>query len=66
MKVAVFVKATPGSEAGKLPSEQLLADMGKFNQRGDHAIRRRIEAKFARCPRSIQWSKSNRHGWSIC
>lgn len=32
MKVAVFVKATPSSEAGTLPSEQLLADMGKYNE----------------------------------
>ena len=32
MKVAVFVKATKSSEAGTLPSEQLLADMGKYNE----------------------------------
>lgn len=32
MQVAVFVKATPSSEAGTMPSEQLLADMGRFNQ----------------------------------
>jgi uncharacterized protein (TIGR02246 family) len=32
MKVAVFVKASPSSEAGTLPSEQLLADMGKYNE----------------------------------
>ncbi len=32
MKVAVFVKATPSSEAGTFPSEQLLADMGKYNE----------------------------------
>ena len=32
MKVAVFVKATPSSEAGTLPSEQLLAEMGKYNE----------------------------------
>lgn len=32
MKVAVFVKATQSSEAGTLPSEQLLADMGKYNE----------------------------------
>jgi len=28
----VMVKATPESEAGVMPSEQLLADMGKFNE----------------------------------
>ena len=32
MKVMVMVKATPSSEAGKLPSEQLLTEMGKFNE----------------------------------
>ena len=32
MKVMVFVKATKDSEAGVMPSEQLLAAMGKFNE----------------------------------
>ncbi len=32
MKVIVFVKATASSEAGEMPSEQLLNDMGKFNE----------------------------------
>ena len=32
MRVMVMVKATAGSEAGVLPSEQLLADMGRFNE----------------------------------
>ena len=32
MRFMVLVKATPDSEAGILPSEQLLADMGKFNE----------------------------------
>jgi hypothetical protein len=31
MRVMVIVKATRNSEAGILPSEKLLADMGKFN-----------------------------------
>ncbi len=31
MRVMVVVKATKNSEAGKMPSEQLLAEMGKFN-----------------------------------
>jgi hypothetical protein len=31
MKVMVIVKATKSSEAGALPSEQLLRDMGNFN-----------------------------------
>ena len=32
MKVVVFVKATPNSEQGVMPSEQLLSEMGKFNE----------------------------------
>ncbi|PQO48211.1 YciI family protein [Blastopirellula marina] len=32
MKVMVIIKATPNSEAGKMPSTALLEAMGKFNQ----------------------------------
>ena len=32
MRFMVIVKATKNSEAGALPSQQLLADMGKFNE----------------------------------
>jgi hypothetical protein len=32
MKVIVMVKATKDSEAGIMPSEQLLTDMGNFNE----------------------------------
>lgn len=32
MRFMVMVKATKDSEAGKMPSEKLLADMGKFNE----------------------------------
>ena len=32
MKVMVIVKATKNSEAGVMPSEKLLTDMGKFNE----------------------------------
>jgi hypothetical protein len=32
MRVMVIVKATTNSEAGVMPSEKLLADMGKFNE----------------------------------
>jgi hypothetical protein len=31
MKVIVFVKATKNSEAGVMPSQQLMEDMGKYN-----------------------------------
>ncbi len=32
MRFMVIVKADKNSEAGVMPSEQLLADMGKFNE----------------------------------
>ena len=32
MRVIVLVKASKESEAGQMPTEQLLADMGKFNE----------------------------------
>jgi hypothetical protein len=32
MRVMVIVKATKNSEAGVMPSEKLLADMGQFNE----------------------------------
>ncbi|HEX2572694.1 MAG TPA: YciI family protein [Polyangia bacterium] len=32
MRVMVIVKATKNSEAGVMPGEQLIADMGKFNE----------------------------------
>jgi hypothetical protein len=32
MKVMVIVKATKNSEAGVMPTEKLLADMGKYNE----------------------------------
>ena len=32
MKVMVLVKASDDSEAGVMPSEQLLAEMGRFNE----------------------------------
>ena len=32
MKVMVIVKATPDSEAGVMPSEQLLTEMGNYNE----------------------------------
>lgn len=32
MKFMVMVKASPESEAGKMPSEKMLAEMGKYNE----------------------------------
>jgi hypothetical protein len=33
MRVMVIVKATPDSEAGQLPTAELLSEMGQFNER---------------------------------
>ena len=32
MRVIVFVKATKESEAGQMPDQKLLTDMGRFNE----------------------------------
>src|SRR3954452_6646765 len=32
MRFMILIKASKDSEAGRMPSEQLLADMGKFNE----------------------------------
>ena len=32
MRVMVIVKASKNSEAGKMPSEKLLSEMGKYNE----------------------------------
>jgi hypothetical protein len=32
MRVMVLIKATPSTEAGEMPTEKLLTDMGNFNQ----------------------------------
>ena len=37
MRVLVVVKASKESEAGQMPSEQLLRDMGKYNEELVHA-----------------------------
>lgn len=58
MRVMVIIKATPNSEAGKLPDEKLLAEMGKFNEElvkagvmlagdGLHPSRRGKRVRFA-------------------
>ncbi len=33
MKVLVFIKASKESEAGQMPDEKLLTDMGRFNEK---------------------------------
>ena len=64
MRVMVLVKATKQSEAGIMPSQQLLADMGKFNAElikagillaadGLHPSARGVRVRFAGKNRSV-------------
>jgi hypothetical protein len=64
MKVIVMVKATPSSESGQMPSQALLAAMGRFNEElvkagvmlaaeGLHPSRRGKRVRFAGATRTI-------------
>lgn len=64
MKVMVIVKASPESEAGKMPTEKLLSDMGKFNEElvragvmlageGLHPSSKGVRVKFSGDKRSV-------------
>ncbi|HEX2211469.1 MAG TPA: YciI family protein [Longimicrobium sp.] len=64
MKVIVFVKATADSEAGVMPSEQLLTEMGKYNEElvkagvmlageGLHPTSRGARVRFSGTDRSV-------------
>ena len=64
MRVMVMVKATKDSEAGVMPSEQLLAEMGKFNEElvkagvmlageGLHASSKGARVKFSGTKRTV-------------
>ena len=64
MRFMVMVKATPNSEAGKLPSQELLAQMGAFNEElvkagimlageGLHPSSRGVRVHFAGPKRSV-------------
>ena len=64
MKVMVIVKATQDSEAGVMPSEQLLTEMGQYNEdlvkagillaaEGLHPSSKGVRVKFSGTNRSI-------------
>jgi hypothetical protein len=64
MRVMVMVKATDDSEAGKLPDERLLTEMGKFNEElvkagvmlageGLHPSSRGARVRFSGAQRSV-------------
>lgn len=64
MRFMVMVKATKESEAGVMPSEQLLSDMGKFNEElvkagvmlageGLHPSSKGVRVRFAGAKRTV-------------
>lgn len=64
MRFMVLVKATADSEAGKMPSEQLLAEMGKYNEQlvkagvllageGLHPSSKGVRVKFSGAARTV-------------
>ena len=64
MRVLVMVKATKASEAGVMPSEKMLADMGKFNAElvkagvmlageGLHPSSRGVRVRFSGAKRTV-------------
>ena len=70
MRFMVIVKATKDSEAGVLPTEKLLAEMGKYNEelvesRRD-ACRRgaATELKRGACP--LLGKQAHRGRWTFC
>ena len=64
MKVMVIVKASAASEAGEMPSQQLLDDMGKFNEElaaaglllaaeGLHPSKKGVRVRFSGTDRTV-------------
>jgi hypothetical protein len=64
MKVMVLVKATQDSESGVMPSEQLLTDMGNYNEalvkagillagEGLHPSSKGVRVKFSGANRTV-------------
>jgi len=64
VRVIVFVKATKDSEAGVLPTQELIAEMGKFNEElikagvmlageGLHASAKGARVKFSGADRTV-------------
>ena len=64
MRVMIIVKANAASEAGEMPSEQLLTDMGNYNEalvkagillagEGLHPSRKGVRVRFSSRERSV-------------
>lgn len=65
MRFMILIKAGQDSEAGVMPSEQQLAEMGQFNEAlaraGRSRGRRRLAAEFERCPGAFFRGRACRH-----
>ena len=59
MRVMVLIKANKNTEAGILPSQELLTQMGKYNEElvRVSCLRRRIAPKFKRGAHQVQWQQ---------
>ena len=64
MRYMIIVKSTPASEAGVLPSEKLLADMGRYNEElaiaGVMLAGEGLPAEFKGRAGSVLWRKAIR------
>ena len=65
MRFMVIVKATKESEAGVMPSQEMLAAMGKYNEElvkaGVHAGRRRAAAQLEGRARAVLRQQAHGH-----
>ena len=70
MRFMVLVKADKDSEAGVMPSRELLTNMGKFNEElvkaGVMLAGDGLAASSQGCPRQIHRQKDVRHRRPVC
>jgi hypothetical protein len=70
MRFMIIVKATKDSEAGVMPSEQLLAEMGKFNEElvkaGVLLAGEGLQTQLQRRSREILGNHTHFHRRSLC
>ena len=70
MRVMVIVKADKNSEAGMLPSTELLTAMTKYNEdlvkAGVMQMGEGLQAELERQAREVFRQPANRHGRPVC
>jgi hypothetical protein len=57
MRVMVLIKATRESEAGVLPDEKLLTEMGAYNEKLVKAGVMLVSSPASGCGRSRRWTR---------